>query len=231
MKILSLMRASFAAAAASAVLWIGSPAWAGPIGQPRGLATFFTDTEPFGLLRADLEAGPLRSKWLALARKLDDERVQLALCDGDRDRCASPAALRLLGIVDQGRGKEGRARLGEINRAINLAIRPASDLAQYGEMDVWTSPLVTFANLAGDCEDYAITKRHALIQQGWPASALRLAVAQTSWGEGHLVLIVRTSKGDMVLDNRTDAIRNWRKTGLRWHMIQSAGNPRIWFNI
>jgi predicted transglutaminase-like cysteine proteinase len=83
----------------------------------------------------------------------------------------------------------------------------------------------------GDCEDFAITKRHALIQQGWPASTLRLAVAYTSWGEGHLVLVVRTSKGDMVLDNLTGAVRDWRRSGLRWEMIQSAANPRIWYRL
>ena len=60
------------------------------------------------------------------------------------------------------RARDGRARLGEINRAINLAIRPMSDLAQYGEIDVWSSPLVTFAHGAGDCEDYAIAKFVAL---------------------------------------------------------------------
>ncbi|BAM92693.1 conserved exported hypothetical protein [Bradyrhizobium oligotrophicum S58] len=207
MKILSLMRASFAAAAASAVLWIGSPAGAGPIGQPRGLATLFTDTEPFGLLRADLEAGPLRSKWLALARKLDDERVQLALCDGDRDRCASPAALRLLAIVDQGRAKEGRARLGEINRAINLAIRPASDLAQYGEMDVWTSPLVTFANLAGDCEDYAIAKFVALRLAGIPPEDLRIVILRnTARDEDHAVVAARLEGRWLLLDNQRMAM-------------------------
>ncbi len=101
-------------------------------------------------------------KWLRVERKLDDERVQLALCDGDRDRCASPAALRFLAIVDNARSREGRARLGEINRAINLAIRPMSDEAQYGQLDVWSSPLVTFAHGAGDCEDYAIAKFVAL---------------------------------------------------------------------
>ena len=65
--------------------------------------------------------------------RLDDERVQLALCDGDRENCASDAALKLLAIVDVGRQREGRARLGEINRAINLAIRAADDFAQFGE--------------------------------------------------------------------------------------------------
>jgi predicted transglutaminase-like cysteine proteinase len=78
----------------------------------------------------------LQDKWSALNRKLDDDRVQLALCDGDRDGCTSEAALQLLAIVDTGRAREGRARLGEINRAINLAIRATSDLAEYGEMDV-----------------------------------------------------------------------------------------------
>jgi len=207
MKILSLMRASFAAAAASAVLWIGSPVVAGPIGQPRGLAVVFTDTEPFGLLRADLEAGPLRSKWLMLARKLDDERVQLALCDGDRDRCVSSAALRLLAIVDQARAKEGRARLGEINRAINLAIRPASDLAQYGEMDVWTSPLVTFANLAGDCEDYAIAKFVALRLAGIPPEDLRIVILRnTARDEDHAVVAARLEGRWLLLDNQRMAM-------------------------
>ena len=73
-----------------------------------------------------------------MQRRLDDEMVQLALCEGDRDGCVSPAALQFLAIVDAARLREGRARLGEINRAINLAIRPMSDLAQYGQIDVWT---------------------------------------------------------------------------------------------
>ena len=104
-------------------------------------------------------------------RRLDDELVQLALCDGDRDRCASPAALRLLAIVDTARARDGRSRLGEINRAINLAIRPMSDLAQYGQIDVWSSPLETFASGAGDCEDYAIAK---FVASDRPLRALRL---------------------------------------------------------
>ncbi len=71
--------------------------------------------------------------------------VQLAICEGDREGCASQEALRFLAIVDAGRARDGRARFGEINRAINLAIRSASDLAAYGEPDVWATPLATFA--------------------------------------------------------------------------------------
>jgi predicted transglutaminase-like cysteine proteinase len=107
--------------------------------------------EPFGLFASTMSWGGLREKWQGVERKLDDERVQMALCDGDRERCVSPAALQLLALVDKARAREGRARLGEINRAINLAIRPMSDLAQHGEIDVWSSPLVPFTSGTGDC--------------------------------------------------------------------------------
>jgi hypothetical protein len=56
-----------------------------------------------------LSAGRLREKWLGVERNLDDEQVQLALCDADRERCASPAALPFLAIVDAfGRHLSGR---------------------------------------------------------------------------------------------------------------------------
>lgn len=122
--------------------------------------------------------------------------------------------------------REKKRELMEVNRRVNYQINPRNDDANVIGGDEWS-----LAPRSGDCEDYAITKRHTLISQGWPASALRLAVAHTSWGEGHLVLIVRTSKGDLVLDNMTNAVRNWRKSGLRWNMIQAAGNPRVWYHI
>src|SRR5690349_16401894 len=133
--------------------------------------------EPFGLaVSAVGESTSVGEKWQKLERQLDDERVQLALCDGDRDNCVSSAALKFLAIVDNARQREGRARLGEINRAINLALRPMSDLAQYGAIDVWSPPLVTFSHGAGDCEDYAIAKIMALQLAGVPASDLRIII-------------------------------------------------------
>ena len=163
--------------------------------------------EPFGLSASTLLTGALREKWLGLERKLDDERVQLALCDGDRDRCASPAALQFLAIVDNARAREGRARIGEINRAINLAIRPISDLAQYGAIDVWSSPLVTFTNGAGDCEDYAIAKFVALRQAGISPDDLRIVIVRDSIrDEDHAVTTVRLDGQWLTLDNRRMAM-------------------------
>ncbi len=173
--------------------------------------------EPFGLAVSALTEGSLRDKWLKLERRLDDDRVQLALCDGDRDRCASPAALQFLAIVDSGRARDGRARLGEVNRAINLAIRPMSDLAQYGELDVWSSPLVTFHRGAGDCEDYAIAKFMALRQAGVAADDLRIVIMRdTIHGEDHAVAAARLDGRWLMLDNRRMAmiedgyVRNYR---------------------
>jgi predicted transglutaminase-like cysteine proteinase len=174
-------------------------------------------SEPFGLSASKLLAGGVREKWLGVERKLDDERVQLALCDGDRERCASPAALQFLALVDNARAREGRARLGEINRAINLAIRPMSDQAQFGEPDVWSSPLMTLAHGAGDCEDYAIAKFVALRQAGVSADDLRIVIMRDPLrGEDHAVAAARLDGHWLMLDNRrmtmvedTD-IRNYR---------------------
>jgi predicted transglutaminase-like cysteine proteinase len=58
----------------------------------------------------------------------------------------------------------------------------------------------------GDCNDYAVTKRHMLLQRGLPAKALRLSAVRTGSGTGHLVLLAVTSKGELVLDKLTDAI-------------------------
>src|SRR5258708_6203026 len=160
-------------------------------------------TEPFGLFASTRSGGALREKWLGVERKLDDERVQVSVCYGDRERCALAAALQFLAIVDAAREREGRAQLGEINRAINLAIHPMSDLAQYGEIDVWSSPLVTFYRGAGDCEDYAIAKFVALQQAGISPDDLRIVVMRSTLsGEGHAVAAVRLDGHWLMLDNR-----------------------------
>jgi predicted transglutaminase-like cysteine proteinase len=83
----------------------------------------------------------------------------------------------------------------------------------------------------GDCNDYAVTKRHALIESGLPSKALRLSVVKTASGVGHLVLVVVTTKGDVVLDNLTEVIRVWQSTDYQWIKIQSASDPRFWNEI
>jgi predicted transglutaminase-like cysteine proteinase len=191
------------------MVWLGPAAQltAGTLTSPGAMDLIRKSAEPFGLFVSRLSGGGLRQKWLGVERMLDDERVQLALCDGDRARCASPAALKFLAIVDNARAREGRARLGEINRAINLAIRSMSDMAQYGQIDVWSSPLVTFATGAGDCEDYAIAKFEALRMAGVSPDDLRIVVMRdTIRGEDHAVAMARLDDRWLTLDNRRMAL-------------------------
>lgn len=50
-------------------------------------------------------------------------------------------------------------------------------------------------------------------------------------GVDHAVLVVRLDDSDVVLDNRTDAIRAWSKTPYRYSKIQSPDDPQIWYAI
>ena len=169
--------------------------------------TIEKSAEPFGLFVSPLASGGLREKWLGVQRRLEDEMVQLALCEGDRDGCASPAALQFLDIVDAAKAREGRARLGEINRAVNLAIRPVSDLAQYGRIDVWASPLATLARGAGDCEDYAIAKFVALRRAGVAPDDLRIVIMHDPVrDEDHAITAARLDGRWLTLDNRRMAM-------------------------
>src|SRR3954470_4469923 len=192
--------------------------------------------EPFGLATSFLPSGGLRDKWLGVQRRLDDEMVQLALCEGDRDGCVSPAALKFLDIVDSARLREGRARLGEINRAVNLAIRPVSDLAQYGQIDVWSSPLATLARGGGDCEDYAIAKYVALRLAGVAPDDLRIVVMHdTIHGEDHAVAAARLDGHWLTLDNNRmmmvedSNVRNYRPTFVinQQEVMRYAGTPLL----
>jgi predicted transglutaminase-like cysteine proteinase len=116
--------------------------------------------------------------------------------------------------------------LNRVNRSVNAAITPTVKTYGTNIEDRWT-----IAPSRGDCNDYAVTKRHELIADGLPARVLRLSVVKTDSGIGHLVLVVTTSKGDLVLDNLTDAILPWQRTGYQWLKIQSAVDARFWYAI
>jgi predicted transglutaminase-like cysteine proteinase len=204
------------------VIWFGPAALAaGPLYSIESPGPAGTSTEPFGLSTSPLSEGGLRDKWLGIQRELDDELLVLALCEEDRNNCASPAALRFLAIVDSAKARDGRARFGEINRAINLAIKPVSDLAQYGAIDVWRSPLATFATGAGDCEDYAIAKFVALRQAGIASDDVKLLILHDMLrNEDHAVVAARLDGHWLTLDNRRMAmvedtqVRNYQPTFL-----------------
>jgi len=166
----------------------------------------------------------------------------------DRSTVRAPAFMRIYGPASpphgfvrfcekrpeecrDGDGPEGRfdahsdrlSELDDINRLINNAIAPATDLEVYGVKEYWTLP-----STRGDCEDYALLKRRMLISRGWPVSSLLLTVVRDEKGDGHAVLTARTLQGDFILDNKVEDVRLWNRTPYEFVMRQSYLNPQIW---
>ena len=114
-----------------------------------------------------------------------------------------------------------------INKWVNSNIEPMSDMLHWGVVDRWDYP----NDGKGDCEDYLLLKRKMLMEEGFPRSALLVTVVKDKKGEGHAVLTVKTDRGEFILDNMTDKIVSWDKTGYRFVKRQSQDNPNVWVSI
>lgn len=87
---------------------------------------------------------------------------------------------------------------------------------------------------AANCVGYARQKRLDLIAKGWPADALLFTIVVTLFEEPseHMVLTVRTDKGEFILDNFTHrgAVVLWSKTRYRF-VSRQAGTREGWVKI
>lgn len=141
----------------------------------------------------------------------------LQLCQEDPGACPEAQARRI--VLDEG----SYAQLTDVNRAVNRAIAPRRE---DDGADRWQS-----AASAGDCEDYALAKRARLVAGGWPAGVFSFAMVYTDGGEAHLVLTVRTTIGDLVLDNLNDDLRHWSRLPYRWVKRQSTVAQAYWVEV
>jgi predicted transglutaminase-like cysteine proteinase len=116
--------------------------------------------------------------------------------------------------------------LARVNSRVNNSIIPVRDTGEWPGKDNWTNN-----PKRGDCEDFALTKQHELLKMGLPSSALRLAFARTERGEGHVVLVVRTTNGDYVLDNLKSEVLSLFESNLIWESMQSGENPKLWQKV
>lgn len=114
--------------------------------------------------------------------------------------------------------------LTRVNRDLNAAIKPEDDAAHYGPNEYWTIATDGY----GDCEDFALTKRKALVDAGLPIAALRLAVVLTPSRERHAILTVATDRGDFVMDNFSDQVLPWTAVGYTWLSRQDPRMPWRW---
>ncbi len=117
-------------------------------------------------------------------------------------------------------------QLAWLNSKVNHDIAPMTDMELYGVPDYWTYPTA-----AGDCEDYVLLKIRDLQQLGWPDGSLLITVVRDEEGEGHAILTVRTDRGDLILDNKTDEIILWNAKPYQFIKRQSTENKAQWVQI
>jgi predicted transglutaminase-like cysteine proteinase len=164
---------------------------------------------PFSQATFPWFGGDIFSKWSRVVTEMHAESEVLARCTENMRVCPEPAQ-KLLAIIAVGRARSGRARIGVINRAVNLAIIPIPmDESPYGNIDVpdrWRAPLESLAGGRGDCKDYAIVKYVALIAAGVAPENLKLVIVRDlavhNEQDKHVVVAVHVDGHWLVLDNR-----------------------------
>jgi predicted transglutaminase-like cysteine proteinase len=116
--------------------------------------------------------------------------------------------------------------LVRVNRQVNAAIKPLSDADHWGVEDRWD-----FAEDGyGDCEDYQLLKRRFLVAAGLPRRALRMTVVVDEDGLGHAVMMVRTDRGEFILDNKRNAVLPWNQTGYTY--VKREGDAgSVWASL
>jgi predicted transglutaminase-like cysteine proteinase len=113
-----------------------------------------------------------------------------------------------------------------VNRQVNGAIKPLSDADHWGVEDRWD-----FAEDGyGDCEDYQLLKRKFLVSAGFPRRALRMTVVVDENGQGHAVMMVRTDRGEYILDNKRNTVLPWNQTGYTY-VKREGDSGRSWASL
>ena len=121
--------------------------------------------------------------------------------------------------------------LNGVNRGVNQAIRYVPARTLYGADDYWTLPLEAGGLRAGDCKDYVLEKRKALVEQGVPMADLSIAVVLLRNGAAHAVLLVATDRGELVMDSLSPWITPWSDLDYRWISRQAPGQQLVWVKV
>nr|WP_245289518.1 transglutaminase-like cysteine peptidase [Bradyrhizobium sp. CCH1-B1] len=96
-----------------------------------------------------------------------------------------------------------------VNSRVNREIEAVTDEEHWGVVDRWDLP----EDGKGDCEDFALLKRKRLAEAGVPRRAMPMTVVIDEDNAGHAVLMIRTDRGDFILDNKRNAVLPWSQTG------------------
>lgn len=119
--------------------------------------------------------------------------------------------LRWQQLIAEGTNQSDWDRIHQVNQFFNRRVDYATDLAHWGKVDYWASPIETLGTAKGDCEDYAIAKYVTLRAMGVADEKLRLMyVRAMSINQPHMVLIFFDKPDDYpyVLDNMDGQIKS-----------------------
>ena len=159
--------------------------------------------EPFGLSTVTSPKGPLAANWNDLQSQINLEQAVVAQCRDEANLCSSRAAARFVAILKQGEQRNGIARIGHINRAINLAIEGLNNQ----KTENWTPPLIALAQGGGDCKQYSVLKYVALTNVGFAREDLRIVIVMDkAVHRQHAVVAVRHAGRWLILDNRSSIL-------------------------
>ncbi|MDX2236144.1 MAG: transglutaminase-like cysteine peptidase [Hyphomonadaceae bacterium] len=129
---------------------------------------------------------------------------------------------------------ERAALLADVNARINRAMTFTTDAEAVGVDERWSFPLTApdaptrAGRVRGDCEDFALEKRAALLAAGWPAEHLSLATAYAPQLGLHAVLIAHTDEGDIALDMLRATPVSVARLGYRWIAAQRGADLLTW---
>jgi predicted transglutaminase-like cysteine proteinase len=168
-------------------------------------------------------AGPERLAHVLVSEITQPPPGWVEFCVRQPGECARPST----SPRDLALSRRARMDLVHVNKWVNEAIKPLTDLEHWGVIERWSYPDDGY----GDCEDYVLLKRRMLIQSGWPREALLVTVVRDKENKTHAVLTVTTDKGDYILDNQNDDILLWSETGYRFVKRQSQSDPNVWVSL
>jgi predicted transglutaminase-like cysteine proteinase len=143
-------------------------------------------------------------------------------CRRDRDACGANAHV----VEVEQLTEQSWNQLVAVNDQVNASIVPETDEDLYKLAEYWTYP-----EGRGDCEDIALEKQRELVKAGWDRSALLMTVVRERDGNGHAVLMVRTDRGDLVLDNQNGKVLLWKDTNYQYIKRQSQTDAGKWVGL
>jgi predicted transglutaminase-like cysteine proteinase len=125
------------------------------------------------------------------------------------------------------------SQLEQVQTQVERQVSYESDMDRFGVPDWWEP-----ASDRGDCEDIVLAKRLRLMNMGWPADALRVAVVIDGHGQLHAVLTVdvKTQAGapaTYVLDSHFAHVEPWsvlNQYGYTW-LERSKPGSNQWVRL